>query len=59
LVLYTNPFIFEKLNYLHNNPVRSGIVERPEEYIYSSAKNYADMPALLEIIKLTLPLIAF
>ena len=59
IVLYTNPFISEKLNYLHNNPVRAGIVERPEEYIYSSAKNYADMPAMLEIIKLTLPLIAY
>ena len=34
---YSNPFIHEKLTYLHNNPVRAGIVERPEEYLYSSA----------------------
>ncbi len=58
IILYSNSFIFEKLNYIHKNPVRAGIVENPEEYIYSSARNYADMPGLLEIVKLELPLIA-
>jgi hypothetical protein len=28
------------MNYIHNNPVEAGIVERPEHYIYSSAKDY-------------------
>jgi len=58
IVLYSNPFIHEKLTYLHNNPVRAGIVERPEEYLYSSARNYADMPGPLEIILLSLPLLS-
>jgi len=38
--LYSPAFIFQKMNYIHNNPVESGIVECPEHYIYSSAKDY-------------------
>lgn len=48
-ILYSNDFIQEKLEYLHNNPVRASIVEKPEDYLYSSARNYADMDGLLEI----------
>jgi putative transposase len=29
-----------KLRYIHNNPVKAGLVTRPEEYRYSSARNY-------------------
>jgi hypothetical protein len=32
---------FEKINYVHNNPVEEGIVFRAEEYLYSSARDYA------------------
>lgn len=33
-----------KLNYMHNNPVRKGIVNNPEEYLYSTAnEKYAEM----------------
>ncbi|WP_276505015.1 REP-associated tyrosine transposase [Terrimonas pollutisoli] len=38
--LYSPAFTFQKINYLHNNPVEAGIVEKPEYYIYSSAKDY-------------------
>lgn len=31
-------FFQQKLNYIHQNPVRAGWVEREEDYIYSSAK---------------------
>ena len=30
-------FFRQKLDYIHDNPVRAGWVQRPEEYIYSSA----------------------
>ena len=30
----------QKLNYLHENPVRAGIVRNTERYIYSSANDY-------------------
>jgi hypothetical protein len=39
----------EKLEYIHNNPVRAGIVELPEHYLYSSARNYAGIKGLLEV----------
>jgi hypothetical protein len=28
------------MEYIHNNPVDAGIVEKAEEYIYSSARDY-------------------
>lgn len=39
--LWSNKVIFEKLNYIHNNPVEEGLVQYPHEYLYSSARNYA------------------
>ena len=38
--LYSPAFVFQKINYIHNNPVEAGIDERPEHYFYSSAKGY-------------------
>jgi REP element-mobilizing transposase RayT len=40
IALGTPNFTAQKLNYLHNNPVRKGYVDRPEEWRYSSARNY-------------------
>ena len=37
---------------LAGNPVRACIVQHPEDYLYSSARNYAGMPGLLKITKL-------
>ena len=33
-----------KLNYLHNNPIRSELCENPEDYPYSSARDYMENP---------------
>jgi len=38
--LYSPAFVFQKINYIHNNPVEAGIVDRPEQYLYSSARDY-------------------
>ena len=35
--------------YIHDNPVRAGIVEKPEDYLYSSARNYAELDCMLNI----------
>jgi putative transposase len=32
--------LWTKIKYIHNNPVEAGIVNNPEDYKYSSAKNY-------------------
>jgi putative transposase len=39
--VYSSAFTVQKLNYIHNNPVEAGFVEKAEEYLYSSAGNYA------------------
>jgi hypothetical protein len=43
------PFTLEKMSVIHNNPVEDGIVEKPEDYLYSSAKNYAELDSLIDI----------
>lgn len=38
--IYSEKFMRTKLDYIHDNPVRAGWVEKPEDYLYSSASNY-------------------
>ncbi|MCL4510304.1 MAG: transposase [Bacteroidetes bacterium] len=40
IAIDSEEFFHQKLNYLHDNPVRKGFVERPEHWMYSSARNY-------------------
>ncbi|HUT37429.1 MAG TPA: hypothetical protein VNE39_28370 [Planctomycetota bacterium] len=40
LVIYTAHSRFEKLNYIHQKPVLCGMVERAEDYAFSSAGFY-------------------
>ncbi|MFN6943678.1 MAG: REP-associated tyrosine transposase [Cytophagaceae bacterium] len=47
--LETNYFYDQKLNYIHENPVRAGLVYNPEDYVYSSASAYAGRESLLDI----------
>jgi len=47
--LYTNAVIDQKMDYIHNNPVVEGSVSRPEDYLYSSARNYAGLDTMIEI----------
>jgi hypothetical protein len=49
IILDTIFLIDQKLNYIHNNPVFAGFVEKPEEYLYSSARDYAGLEGLIEI----------
>jgi putative transposase len=37
---YSPSFIVQKLLYIHNNPVEAGLVNKPEDYVYSSAASY-------------------
>ena len=39
----------QKLDYIHRNPVVSGIVENPEDYLYSSARDYYGKKGLIEL----------
>lgn len=46
----SHDFYRQKLNYIHDNPVRQEMVARQEEYLYSSAVDYAGGKGLLEVI---------
>jgi len=46
--LCSNKVIFEKINYIHNNPVEEGLVSYPQDYVYSSARDYAGEEGLLK-----------
>ena len=48
----TPEFLDQKLDYIHQNPVTAEIVENPEDYLYSSARNYAKMPGIIEVEKI-------
>ncbi len=47
--LDTNKMSEQRLNYIHENPVKEGIVDQPYHYLYSSACDYAGMKGLLDI----------
>jgi len=47
--LVTGNFFWQKLNYIHFNPVRAGIVDNPEDYVYSSARDYMGVEGKLKI----------
>ena len=41
--------IDQKLDYIHNNPAKAMLVEEPQHYIFSSARDYYDEQGLVEI----------
>jgi len=45
--------LLEHIHYIHENPVRDRIVEYPEEYLFSSARDYSGMKGLVHIRKVT------
>jgi hypothetical protein len=41
-------------NYIHNNPVANKIVTLPEDYYFSSARNYAGLENEVDVVVLDL-----
>jgi putative transposase len=46
----TDETMWQKLEYVHANPVRRGYVDDPLHWRYSSARNYAKQPALIDVV---------
>jgi len=46
---YVKDMLASKLNYIHNNPVKAGIVENAADYLYSSARDYEGMKGLVKV----------
>ena len=55
-LIYSNKFLWEKLNYIHNNPVEKELCNKPWDYLFSSATNYTDKYSLLDVVCLSVPL---
>jgi putative transposase len=49
ILLETNEMMEQKLDYIHDNPVEAGFVDEPENYLYSSARDYAGIKGLIDI----------
>ena len=52
--IYSDKFFFQKseraaFRYIHQNPVRAGIVSKAEDYLYSSASNFIDKGGLIDV----------
>ena len=47
--LWSNHVIDQKINYIHMNPVDEGLVFNSEDYMYSSAIDYAGEKGLLDV----------
>jgi putative transposase len=39
----------QKIDYIHYNPVKRGFVDDPIHWRYSSARNYAGLPGLIDV----------
>ena len=43
--------MLQKIEYIHQNPVKRGFVDKAEHWRYSSARDYLGMDGLIEIEK--------
>lgn len=51
--LSTEKTMHQKLDYLHNNPVEAGFVDKAEDWLYSSARQYyTDQKGMIDIIQI-------
>jgi REP element-mobilizing transposase RayT len=49
VVIQNEEIMLQKLEYLHNNPVRRGYVDDPTHWRHSSARNYAGHDGLIDV----------
>ena len=47
--IHSTDFLDQKMEYIHNNPLRAEIVANPEDYLYSSARDYSGEKGLVNI----------
>lgn len=45
--IYSEAFLWKKINYIHNNPVSENFVVQPEHWLFSSASNYMELDSIL------------
>ena len=50
-IISSEAVLRQKLEYIHQNPVKRGYVDLPEHWRYSSARNYAGQEGLIDICR--------
>ncbi len=45
----SDEMMWQKIEYIHDNPVKRGYVDLPEHWRYSSARNYMQLPGLIYV----------
>ena len=53
--IYSEKFLWTKIDYIHHNPVRAGIVIKPQDYVYSSASNYINGVGVVAVELVEIP----
>ena len=48
--IQNDEMMWQKIEYIHMNPVKRGFVDDPLHWRWSSARNYAHMPGLIDVI---------
>ena len=51
--VYNPKFTWQKIRYIHQNPVEEMLVAVPEDYYFSSARNYAGLSNVLDVYCIT------
>jgi REP-associated tyrosine transposase len=47
--IISSEMMLQKVEYMHNNPVKRGYVDEPTHWRYSSARKYAGLKGLIEV----------
>jgi len=55
--IYSEKFMWSKIDYIHFNPVRAGIVSKPQDYIYSNVSNYVEGKGIIDIELVEIPVV--
>ena len=48
-LIIDDQMMYDRINYIHNNPLKRGYVDEPKHWRYSSSRNYEDIDGLLEV----------
>ena len=48
--IHSDEIMLQKLEYMHNNPLRRGYIDEPAHWRYSSARDYLGAKGLLDVI---------
>ena len=58
-IVFRKEFLVEKPEYISKKPVQVSIVEKTENYLFSSVRNYPGLDLLLEIVEESAKLITY